>query len=385
MVNQRLRVGIIYGGQSSEHEVSLRSAASVFKRLDRTKFEPKTIYIDKTGKWHWADTPESFTQNSAESLPIATNSPEVVLLPCPNQSSDGRPTAKFVYQNAENFGKQELVDVIIPMVHGTNCEDGTLQGLLESTRVPYTGSGVLGSAIGMDKEVAKRLAEHAKLPVVPYRVARSWMTDEQLNALMQDAERTFGFPMFVKAAREGSSVGVYKVKTREAFLPAIHQAFTYDNKVLIEKAISAREIEFSVLQNSDHSKRPLVSKPAEIIPTGEFYTYDAKYNDENGAIFKIPAEISPELTAKMTQLAQEIFIVLEIEGYARVDLFLDSNSDPKNPAFYLNEVNTLPGFTSISMFPKLWEVSGIPYTDLLTNLISLAIGNKSDPKSTTKG
>jgi D-alanine-D-alanine ligase len=187
--------------------------------------------------------------------------------------------------------------------------------------------------------------------------------------LLQDVERQFSFPVFVKAAREGSSVGVYKVKTREEFIPKLKEAFTFDSKVLIEKAVLAREIEFSVMQNLDRAKPPHVSIPAEIIPTHEFYTYDAKYNDANGAIFKIPAEISDELKEKMTLLAQKVFTTLEVEGYARVDLFLDRETG----AYYLNEVNTLPGFTSISMFPKLFEMSHIPYTDLISRLIELAL------------
>jgi D-alanine-D-alanine ligase len=261
------------------------------------------------------------------------------------------------------------VDVVIPMLHGKNCEDGTLQGLFESAEVPYTGSGVLGSAIGMDKEIAKRLAADAGIPVVPFRTAHSWDSLQKRELLLNEVQAAFGFPVFVKAAREGSSVGVYKVKSREEFLVRLEEAFRYDSKVLIEKAIPAREIEFSVLQNSDRSRPPHVSLPAEIIPTHEFYTYDAKYNDENGAVFKLPAEISPELTQDLTRMVEKIFSALELEGYARVDLFLDR----ENGAFYLNEVNTLPGFTSISMFPKLFELSGIPYTDLLTKLIELAL------------
>ena len=371
----KIKVGIIYGGRSSEHEVSLRSAASVFKRLDRNRFEPKTIYIDQQGCWHWANVPESFTQSSEGSLPTAQDAPEIVLLPRPHRGPNGRTKAVFQYLDSAHVGKKEEVDVIMPMVHGTNCEDGRLQGLLDSAEISYTGSGVLGSAIGMDKEVSKRLAEKAGLPVVPYRVAYSWDNSETINALMADAERNLGFPMFVKAAREGSSVGVFKVKTREAFLPALKDAFKYDTKVLIEQGIPAREIEFSVMQNKDRSQKPIVSIPAEIIPTSahEFYTYDAKYNDENGATVKVPAEISASQKETMSKLAQDIFCALEIEGYARVDLFLDSETGK----YYLNEVNTLPGFTSISMFPKLMEASGTPYPELLGQLIDLALAKKS--------
>jgi D-alanine-D-alanine ligase len=369
MVKEKIIVGIIYGGRSSEHEVSLRSAASVFKRLDRSKFDLRTIYIDKEGTFHWANVPESFAQSAESSLPQAVLTPEVVLLPRPHKDSKGRSKAVFAYLDSAHAGRMEMVDVVIPMLHGKNCEDGTLQGLFESAEIAYTGSGVIGSAIGMDKDVAKRLADLAGIPIVPYRTARSWDSIQKRELLRNEIQSAFGFPVFVKAAREGSSVGVYKVKSREEFLPKLEEAFRYDNKVLIEKAIAAREIEFSVLQNPDRSQRPYVSTPAEIIPTHEFYTYDAKYNDEAGAVVKIPAEITPDQYQKMTQLVEKIFETLELEGYARVDLFLDR----ENGAYYLNEVNTLPGFTSISMFPKLFEVSGIPYTDLLTKIIELAL------------
>jgi D-alanine-D-alanine ligase len=365
----KIVIGILYGGRNNEHEVSLRSAASVFKRLDRTKFDPRTIYIDKAGVFHWAEVPESFTQSSATSLPMATDAPEVVFLPRPVRDAKGKSKAQFLHINGPNAKKIEELDVLMPMVHGNNAEDGTLQGMFESAEVAYTGSGVLGSAIGMDKEVSKRLAQVAGLPIVPYRTAHVWDTDEQREALLHDIARQFGFPVFVKAAREGSSVGVFKVKTREEFLPRLKEAFTYDTKALVEKAIAAREIEFSVMQNLDRSKPPHVSIPAEIIPTHEFYTYDAKYNDDNGAVFKIPAEISEDLKQKMAGIAQRAFTILELEGYARVDLFLDKETG----AYYLNEVNTLPGFTSISMFPKLFELSHIPYTDLITRLIELSL------------
>jgi D-alanine-D-alanine ligase len=362
-------VGILYGGRSSEHEVSLRSAASVFNRLDRNRYTPKTIYIDKNGAFHWAEVPESFVQSGESSLPRALMAPEVVLLPRPHKDQKGRSKGVFTFIDSAFAGRVESVDVIIPMLHGKNCEDGTLQGLFESAEVPYTGSGVLGSAIGMDKEITKRLAHEAGIPIVPYRTARSWDPIAKRELLLNEIETAFGFPVFVKAAREGSSVGVFKVKSRGEFLQKLDEAFRHDSKVLIEKAIPAREIEFSVLQNVDRTKAPLVSIAAEIIPTHEFYTYDAKYNDENGAIFKLPAEIDPALAQNLTRMVEKIFIALDLEGYARIDLFLDR----ENGAFYLNEVNTLPGFTSISMFPKLFELSGIPYTDLLTKLIELAL------------
>lgn len=357
----KMKIGIIYGGRSGEHEVSLRSASSVLKYLDRSRFEPKPIYIDKQGIWHWVEP-------KGDQLIPEPNAPEVILLPRPNRSN-GEPKAVFAYQDAASFGKKEEVDLLMPIVHGTNCEDGTLQGLFDSAEVPYTGGGVLASALCMDKEVAKRLADHAKIPVVPYRVARVWDSQTTLQILQTDVEKNFGFPVFVKAAGQGSSLGVFKVKNRESFYSTLQEAFRYDTKVLIEKAIPAREIEFSVLENPNPAEPPLVSKPSEIIPNHEFYTYDAKYHDDNGAIVKIPAEIPEELKENLTHLAQKIFTTLECEGYARIDLFLDR----ENGAYYFNEVNTLPGFTSISMFPKMWEVSGIAYTDLLTKLIDLSL------------
>jgi D-alanine-D-alanine ligase len=265
---EKIIVGILYGGRSSEHEVSLRSAASVFKRLDRKRFEPRTIYIDKQGTFHWANVPETFTQSGESSLPQALMTPEVVLLPRPHKDSKGRSKAVFAYLDSAHAGKMEMVDVLIPMLHGKNCEDGTLQGLFESAEAPYTGSGVIGSAVGMDKEVAKRLAEHAGIPVVPYRVARSWDSIQKREMLRNEVQSAFGFPVFVKAAREGSSVGVYKVKTREEFLPKLEEAFRYDNKVLIEKAISAREIEFWFCKTpTDHSSHLSAHPPKSFRPT----------------------------------------------------------------------------------------------------------------------
>jgi len=357
----KMKVGIIYGGRSGEHEVSIRSASSVFKYLDRSKFEPIPIYIDKTGTWHWV-TPKSDT------LGVANDSPEVVLLPRPHRLN-GEAKAIFAFQDQAHFGKKESVDLLMPLVHGTNGEDGTLQGLLDSAEIPYTGGGVLSSALCMDKEVAKRLAEHADIPVVPYRVAHVWDSPTKLQILLTDVEKNFGFPVFVKAAGQGSSLGVFKVKAREHFLSILQETFKYDTKVLIERAIHAREIEFGVLENPNPADPPLVTKPAEIIPGEEFYTYEDKYSDSSKAIAKIPAEIDGELKEKLTRLVQKIFTTLQCEGYARIDLFLDR----ENGAFYFNEVNTLPGFTSISMFPKTWEVSGIGYTDLLTKLIDLSL------------
>jgi D-alanine-D-alanine ligase len=366
----KIKIGIIYGGRSGEHEVSLRSAASVFSQLDRNQFEPKLIYIDPSGSYHWVPITQNLELNSSsapiKALPRMPDAPEVVLLQKPHLLN-GKPEAVFSFLGSVD--KTETVDIIMPIVHGTHCEDGTLQGILENAEVPYTGGGVLASALCMDKEVAKRLCEFAGIPVVPYLVAHSWDTAETLEKLEAQVEKGFHFPVFVKAAGQGSSLGVFKVKSKAFFQKTLKEAFLYDTKVLIEKAIPAREVEFSVIESSDRTKAPWVSHPAEIIPNQEFYTYDAKYHDENGASFKLPADITSSQRENLTRLAQKIFTTLECEGYARVDLFLDRDTG----AIYFNEVNTLPGFTSISMFPKMCENSGIAYKDLLTKLIELSL------------
>ena len=345
--SKKIRVAVLYGGRSGEHEIALRSAASVIKNLDTTRFEVVPISIDKQGRWHLNDI--SLIQKSAGSaLPIFKDAPEMVALPSPGGIA---------------------VDVVFPVLHGPMGEDGTVQGLLELAEVPYVGSGVLASAVGMDKDVAKRLARDAGLPIVPYVCLKSnsWKLKKQSEN--ERIARELGFPVFVKPSNMGSSVGVHKVKDASGLQAALEDAFKYDTKVLVEAAISAREIELSVLENPEAGQPPLVSVPGEIVPQHEFYSYEAKYLDENGAKLMIPAKISTEQTAAVQQLGRAIFLALECEGMARVDLFLDKNTGK----IYFNEVNTIPGFTSISMYPKLWEASGIPYKELLSRLIDLAI------------
>lgn len=268
-------------------------------------------------------------------------------------------------------GKGDAIrfDVLFPVLHGTNCEDGTLQGLLELAEVPYVGCGVLSSSVGMDKDSAKRVVRDSGLPIVPFICVRepSWKRDP--DALRGQVQRELGFPVFVKPSNSGSSVGVHKVKDARDLDAALKDAFRYDLKVLIERGISAREIELSVLENSVYGEPPLVSVPGEVAPTHEFYSYEAKYLDDEGAKLMIPSPLSPEQTTLVQKLARDVFVALECEGMARVDLFLDKGTG----SLYLNEVNTLPGFTSISMYPKMWEASGIGYSDLLTRLVGLAL------------
>jgi D-alanine-D-alanine ligase len=365
--SRKIRVAVLYGGRSGEHEVSLRSAASVLKHLDPAKFEVVPIGIDKQGKWHLNSL--ALLQNAGASLPVlasapgAKDVPEVTLPPNPGQG------ALAVLSGGSASEARPQVDVVFPVMHGPLCEDGTIQGLFELADVPYVGSGVLGSAIGMDKDVAKRLARDAGIPIVPFITVRKGTWERDVAALVERTQRELGFPVFVKPCNMGSSVGVHKVKEAARLEAALRDAFQYDVKVLIERGIDAREIELSALENPVAGGAPLVSVPGEIAPAHEFYSYESKYIDENGAALMIPAKLDGQQAELAQRLAREVFQALECEGMARVDLFLDR----KSGAFYLNEINTLPGFTSISMYPKMWEASGLPYRELLTKLVELAL------------
>ena len=363
---RRLRVAVLYGGRSGEHEISLRSAASVIRNLDPERFEVVPIGIDKQGRWHPGDV--SLIEKGAGVLPVFKDAPPVVLPPSPAPAG----TQLVTYgATALTGGSSQLppVDVVFPIMHGPLCEDGTIQGLLELADVPYVGCGVLASAVGMDKEVAKRLARDAGIPIVPYLTLRRGSWEADAATIAARVERELGYPCFVKPNSQGSSVGVHKVKSAATLAAALRDAFRYDRKVLIEKAIDAREIEVAVLQSSDETQPPLCSIPGEINPRHEFYSYQAKYLDENGAALLIPAPLTALETKTAQRWAAAAFTALECEGMTRVDFFLDRQSGQ----LYFNEVNTIPGFTSISMYPKMWEVSGIAYTELLSRLIDLAM------------
>lgn len=362
---KKQRVVVLYGGRSSEHEISLQSAASVIRNLDPERFEVIPVGIDKDGRWRLNDLSLIHEQKGKE-LPIFKNAPTVALQPFPASAGVA---GQLVPLSGEGRAPKD-VDVVFPVMHGTLCEDGSIQGLLELAGLPYVGAGVLASAVGMDKEVAKRLVAAAGLPIVPYltlRKSASWR--ESLSALREGIRAQLGYPVFVKPANLGSSVGVTKVKSEADLERALASAFEYDLKVLIEKAIDAREIEFSVLENAENPLKPLCSVPGEIEPTHEFYSYEAKYLDDQGAKLLIPAQLDDRQKHEGRRIAMGAFLALECDGMARVDLFLDRVSG----AFYFNEVNTIPGFTSISMYPKLWEASGVPYKDLLTRLVDLAV------------
>jgi D-alanine-D-alanine ligase len=344
-----LRVGVLFGGRSGEHEVSLASAASVIRGLDPDKYEAVPIGISKEGHWLIGSAAQKL-------LPDVLKGGRRVMM-----AADPTDAALIPLDRTE-MGQR--LDVVFPVMHGTYGEDGTIQGLLDLAGLPFVGAGVLGSAIGMDKDVAKRLLLQAKIPVVPWvTVYRSdWERDPA--SVQKQIEKKFRFPLFVKPAALGSSVGMSKVHSRKELAPALDLASEFAMKILVERAVNAREIEVSVLGNHD----PKASVPGEIVPHREFYDYTAKYLEEGTALI-IPAKLTPAQIKKIQTMAVTAFRTLELLGMARVDFFLEK----KDGKLYLNEVNTIPGFTSISMYPKLWEATGIPFRELIDRLISLAL------------
>jgi len=352
-MNKKLRVAVLFGGKSAEHEVSLQSARSIIEALDKSKYEIVLIGITKQGLWYL---------NEASRFILQADDPKLIKLNGASNSVALVPgDSKKQLVSLSGSKPAESIDVVFPVLHGTYGEDGTIQGLLKLANLPFVGPSVLGSAIGMDKDVLKRLLREAGLPIASFRVfdrRSAGIIDNE--AIVSD----LGLPLFVKPANLGSSVGVHKVKSLSELQPAIVDAFRFDNKILIEEFIDGREIECSVLGNSD----PIASIPGEIIPQHEFYSYEAKYIDEKGAILKIPAELSAELAQEARDLAIKAFRVACCEGMSRVDMFLTGDN-----RLIVNEINTIPGFTKISMYPKLWEATGISYPELLDRLIQLAL------------
>ena len=343
----KLRVGVIYGGRSGEHEVSVVSAASIFKHLDRNRFQPVPIRIDKDGRW-------------------VLGAKEPTAISAGDVQDNGPVGALQVTEPTAAIGGG--IDVVFPVLHGPYGEDGTVQGLLELANVPYVGAGVLGSALGMDKAISKTVFAAHGLPIVPYLTvtAPEWKSAAQEVTARVAAD--LRYPVFVKPANLGSSVGISRATFDGELRDAIRTAFEYDRKIVIEAGVpNAREIECAVLGND----QPEASLPGEIVVTHSdgFYSYEAKYLDPNGATPKIPADLAPEMIARVRKLSVEAFRALDLTGMARVDFFLDD----RNGALYLNEVNTIPGFTAISMYPKMWEATGVPYSELITRLLTLAI------------
>ena len=354
-MSNKIKVGVVFGGRSAEHEVSLVSAASVMKALNKEKYEIIPIGISPEGKW----LSSSDTLRLLKEKVHVGQYPEHLIVPDPLKQG-------LVSLNPSLIGPAVYrVDVLFPILHGTFGEDGTIQGLFELADIPYVGSGVLGSAVGMDKVIQKQLLLQAKIPVAPGIWFAASEFEKKQKGLLSSIEKKTGFPCFVKPANLGSSIGITKVHNRKELLPAIQIAAVYDVKILVEKAVrSPREIECSVLGNDE----PIASIPGEIIPSNEFYDYDAKYIDGKSTSV-IPAQLPRPVVKKIQQYSVRAFSVLGCEGMARVDFLMTRNTK----TIVVSEVNTIPGFTSISMYPKLWEASGLSYSDLLDRLIQLAL------------
>jgi len=347
----KIKIAILFGGKSAEHEVSLKSATNIFNAVDKTKFEPILIGIDKNGNWYYNKDYIKPTINLTK-LDYFNQSSNVFLF---NSNSLTQIIDKETNQVLNFF------EVAFPIIHGTFGEDGTLQGLLKSLNIPFVGPDILGSAIAMDKDVTKRLLRDANIPIADFYTLQKHNSNEYTFEEIVDKLK---LPLFVKPANAGSSVGVTKVTSKNTFIAALSEAFKFDNKILIEEAINGKEVECAILGN-EIIKASVIG---EIIPTKDFYSYEAKYLSLNGAKMKIPAEIDEVTSSKIKEEAIKAFKTICSEGMARVDFFLKEDN-----TFVLNEINTLPGFTEISMYPKLWEHSGIEYKNLITELINLAI------------
>jgi D-alanine-D-alanine ligase len=351
---KKIRVGIVFGGRSAEHEVSLQSAKNVLEALDRQKYDPVLIGIDREGRWRL----DEHTRNLFESA-----------RPLPNLTADSPREVALVARGEQSrlldlSGDTELgrLDVVFPVLHGPYGEDGSVQGLCRLANMPCVGAGILGSAVGMDKDVMKRLLRDAGIPIARFVTMLRGGPAPDFAALKAE----LGTPLFVKPANLGSSVGISRVESEKEYRAALAVAFEYDVKVVVEECIVGREIECAVLGNAD----PQASIPGEILTGGghSFYDYEAKYIDEKGAQLRIPAPLDGPSTEKVRSLARQAFTVLCCEGMARVDMFVRDTGE-----VLVNEINTIPGFTRISMYPKLWEASGISYSQLVDRLITLAI------------
>ncbi len=346
---EKLRVGLLFGGRSVEHEVSLASATSILKALDPTRYDVALVAIGQDGRWHLGApplAPEAAVQGQEVSLPAAPG-PRTML------SSSG-----------DDLGAAGHLDVVFPIVHGHGGEDGALQGLLELADVAYVGSGVLGSAVQMDKEVTRRLLHAAGIPVVPWLSLRKGELKRDPEGCVERVVAQLGLPVFVKPANGGSSVGCSKVAEESQLLAALREAARYDVKILVDRAVDAREIEVAVLGNDPVE----ASVPGEIRTSHEFYDYEAKYVDEATELL-VPAPLPDAKAQSARRLAIEAVELLEGCGLARVDFLMDRHTEE----LFVNEVNSLPGFTEVSMFPRLWEASGLPYPALLDRLIELAL------------
>ncbi|MGM0599181.1 MAG: D-alanine--D-alanine ligase family protein [Candidatus Rifleibacteriota bacterium] len=366
---KKLKVGVIFGGRSGEHEVSLHSATSIMHALNPDKYEIIPVGISRKGSWMLGVKPEAMLENhaaSGKSCILYSGNNEKKIQP------DTTPAGKglILVDNPKSENKVNL-DLLFPVVHGTFGEDGTMQGLLEQADMPYVGCGVLASATGMDKTIAKKLFRDAGLTVAPFmQILRSvWKKDQ--DSILTQIEKQFTYPCFVKPVNSGSSVGISKAGNRNSLIDAINEAARFDRKILIESFVEGRELEISVLGNDE----PIASLPGEVVPCNEFYDYKAKYVDDRSEL-KIPADLTEEQIESIRKQAITAYKALDCAGMARVDFFLEKGSD----RLVINEINTIPGFTRISMYPKLWEATGISYPELCDRLISLALERYQEKK-----
>ncbi|MGA2652673.1 MAG: D-alanine--D-alanine ligase family protein [Terracidiphilus sp.] len=382
---KKLRVGILFGGRSGEHEVSLLSAASVLKAIDRKKFEVVPIGISKDGHWLAAGEAQNLLVGDQSTVARRLRAGDPDTTPGAKLLQEGIPTLlapepveKGVALSAGSTRPASAnLDVVFPVLHGTFGEDGTIQGLFELAGIAYVGSGVLGSAAGMDKDVMKRLFANARLPIVKHVTLLRAEWEKTPRKAIAQVESTLKYPVFVKPANLGSSVGISKAHDRKELGPALNEAAKYDRKLIVEQGVGgktakARELEVAVLGNDD----PKASVVGEIVPGKEFYDYEAKYLSE-GSVPVIPAKLTRAETKQIREMAVAAFRACDLSGLARVDFLMESDGKRR---IYLNEVNTMPGFTQISMYPKLWEATGLPYTELLTRLIELGLERHEEKK-----
>jgi D-alanine-D-alanine ligase len=392
---KKLRVGILFGGRSGEHEVSLLSAASVLDAIDKDKYEVVPIGITKDGRWLTAEHAENLLQGKLvlEPRQLRAGDPEttpaaavlargesVVVPPEPVHRQSGLVPFQTDALTRRASDRAINVDVIFPVLHGTFGEDGTIQGLLELADIAYVGAGVLGSAAGMDKDIMKSLFAAAGLPIVKHVTILRSAWEKDAKKVQKFVESKLKYPVFVKPANLGSSVGISKAHDRKELGPAIEEAAKFDRKIVIEQGVGgkknkAREIECSVLGNDE----PVASVPGEIVPVKEFYDYNAKYLDEGSELI-IPAKLTKAETKKVQELAVRSFKAVDCSGLARVDFLMEPRSGNRPRKIYLNEINTMPGFTAISMYPKLWAASGLHYPDLIDRLIQLGLERHADKK-----
>ena len=357
----KLNLGLLFGGRSCEHEVSVTSARSIYKAIDNKKYKVSLIGIDKTGRWHLAD---NFEQLVTDGEVKANNKIGEVTL----SLHDGGNLTGLSTTTVTLPACIPKLDILFPALHGTFGEDGAIQGVFEMAGIPYVGCGVAASALAMDKILAKKILKNAGIPQADYLAVKQTQWQNAADEITTEAEKKLGYPLFIKPANAGSSVGVNRVTGRQELSPAIQTAFQYDNKIVIEQAMqNCREVECAILGNSSDDEGINASVVGEIIPGGEFYDYQTKYLDDKSQLI-VPANLPEKVATKIRQLARQAFIEIDAAGLARVDFFVNK----KTNQITLNEINTLPGFTPISMYPKLWQATKIPYDELINKLITLS-------------